>query len=112
MDQKEFENIEDDPVFWKLLFDFGRSNFNKSDEFLDFIGNWSKNYHNYINSKPWKLLSTKMKEKAGWKCQVCNEDKNLNVHHRTYKRLGCENENDLIVLCAKCHSLFHGVNDG
>lgn len=33
----------------------------------------------------------------------------LDVHHRTYERLGQEQEYDLTVLCHRCHSLFHSV---
>jgi hypothetical protein len=42
------------------------------------------------------------------KCQVCNSPHNPEVHHRTYKRLGDERPNDLIVLCSDCHAVFHG----
>jgi 5-methylcytosine-specific restriction endonuclease McrA len=42
---------------------------------------------------------------------VCNEEaskgKPLDVHHRTYERRGAEKAEDVIVLCRRCHELFH-----
>jgi hypothetical protein len=32
----------------------------------------------------------------------------LEVHHRTYERLGRERPEDLLVLCEKCHAVEHG----
>jgi replicative DNA helicase len=31
----------------------------------------------------------------------------LEVHHRTYERIGQERSEDLTVLCDVCHGLFH-----
>lgn len=67
-------------------------------------------YKEYIKSPEWKQKAEVAKEKAGWKCQVCNKDGNrttLHAHHRTYNNLGDEKDGDIIVLCAKCHGLFH-----
>jgi 5-methylcytosine-specific restriction endonuclease McrA len=44
------------------------------------------------------------------KCQACDEDA-TDVHHITYDRLGCENDLDLIALCAGCHLLVHERQD-
>lgn len=45
--------------------------------------------------------------KAGERCQLCNRGGELHVHHRTYERFGAEMEDDLTVLCAGCHDLYH-----
>ena len=68
-------------------------------------------YKEYLSTPYWKLVSMLAKKKAGYKCQLCGSDYNLNVHHRTYEHKGTEilNMNDLIVLCQECHSKFHGV---
>ena len=68
-------------------------------------------YKEYIKSPEWKVKAKAYKEKAGWRCQMCNEPgngKTLNAHHRTYSTLGNE-DNDVIVLCRKCHAKFHDV---
>lgn len=46
---------------------------------------------------------------AEHRCQVCNGSKKVQVHHRTYDRIGCELPSDLTVLCDKCHGLFHAA---
>lgn len=102
---QEYDIIEDDPVLWAMVFNFGRG----------FLGNpevrelWKSNYLDYIKSKPWKILSERIKQQRGNKCQLCSKTNNIQVHHNTYKRLGKEEDNDLIVLCESCHIKFHRV---
>lgn len=48
-----------------------------------------------------------MLRRADYKCQLCNREGTMNVHHKTYERLGEEQLNDLIVLCQDCHAKFH-----
>jgi hypothetical protein len=67
-------------------------------------------YNQYINSDEWRAKATAAKERASWRCQVCNRSKEevtLDAHHRTYERLGFEYEADITVLCRGCHGLFH-----
>lgn len=64
------------------------------------------NYQEYIQSDAWKQKSAEAKERAGHKCQLCNSSDKLETHHRTYDNLGYEEDNDLIVLCHKCHERF------
>ena len=83
-------------------------------EFTEFINNGGykkqTNYKEYINSREWKFKSKIIKQCRGYKCQLCNISGHiaiLNVHHNTYERLGIELDNDMVVLCADCHKLFH-----
>ena len=64
-------------------------------------------YHDYLQSNEWKRRRKIALKFWNHKCSLCNGGKNLDVHHRTYERLGKENLNDLIVLCRSCHKLFH-----
>jgi hypothetical protein len=64
-------------------------------------------YQTYLQSEAWKIRRKWKLEQAGHRCQVCNGDGELHVHHRTYDRIGDERENDLTVLCANCHARFH-----
>jgi hypothetical protein len=40
---------------------------------------------------------------AGYRCERCEGKRDLEVHHRTYERLGREWDQDLEVLCCRCH---------
>lgn len=68
-------------------------------------------YQEYIQSKKWKAIAALVKEMAGGRCQVCNSDKNLHCHHRTYEHLYNEEAHlgDLTCLCRDCHELFHSA---
>ena len=64
-------------------------------------------YHDYLQSSIWKALRKEALERAGWRCQVCNTGKKLEVHHRCYPDvLGTEDVSDLTVLCQRCHALY------
>ena len=60
-------------------------------------------YLEYIQSDEWRL-------KREWallfwsrRCVICYSPDFIEVHHRTYERLGHEWLTDLIVLCRSCH---------
>ena len=65
-------------------------------------------YSEYLKTEGWKVRRAKALARAEHRCQVCNSDKRLEIHHRTYERLGHERDADLIALCHDCHTLFHG----
>jgi hypothetical protein len=68
----------------------------------------------YLRSEHWREIRLAALERAEHRCQVCNRTERLDVHHRTYERVGDERPADLTVLCRRCHDLFHGnarVND-
>jgi 5-methylcytosine-specific restriction endonuclease McrA len=65
-------------------------------------------YGDYLRSERWADLRDWALGAAEGRCQVCNSTEGLNVHHRTYDRLGEKGEiNDLTVLCRDCHQGFH-----
>lgn len=65
-------------------------------------------YKEYLQTSHWKRLREEKLSNVGYRCQVCNRGgRILDVHHRTYERLGQELERDLTVLCRACHSFFH-----
>lgn len=65
-------------------------------------------YSEYLQTEHWKDIRIRALRKAGFRCQLCNNEGKLDVHHRTYERRGCEWSTDVIALCRKCHSKFHG----
>jgi len=64
-------------------------------------------YAEYIQSDAWRIRRAAALERAGQRCQVCCSSERLEVHHRTYERLGHEQPADLVVLCRRCHQVFH-----
>lgn len=65
-------------------------------------------YRDYLLTPDWQKKRLYALKRAGGRCQVCNNpNKRLDVHHRTYERLGDELYTDLLVLCHSCHGTFH-----
>ena len=65
-------------------------------------------YEKYINSWQWKDKSDYVKYLRGNKCEKCGSKKKLQVHHLNYKSIGNEGDEDLMLLCNKCHGGEHG----
>lgn len=67
------------------------------------------NYYAYIQSEEWaELRSAKLLE-SNHRCEECGRRTKLQVHHKTYERLGCERLTDLTVLCEGCHEKAHNL---
>jgi hypothetical protein len=64
-------------------------------------------YADYLDSKEWADKRAYMLRTAEYRCQTCNSKGRLEVHHRTYKRIGREVPQDLTVLCRSCHEAVH-----
>lgn len=70
---------------------------------------YKQNYYEYIKSPVWKKKADAAKERADYRCQICNrhqDEVQLDAHHRTYERLGHERNEDITVLCHDCHGLY------
>jgi len=63
-------------------------------------------YYEYIQSDEWAEKSKAIRSSI-LKCQLCGAATDLQVHHNSYKNLGNEPPEDLIVLCKSCHFIFH-----
>lgn len=64
-------------------------------------------YHEYLLTPQWQTKRENVLIFWGHRCALCFSDINIEVHHRTYKRLGNELMTDLIALCSDCHSDHH-----
>lgn len=69
-------------------------------------------YREYLSSDHWK--STRKRYYASrlytGRCCGCGcHDRPLEIHHRTYKRLGAEWLMDLMALCRECHQMAHDI---
>lgn len=82
------------------------------DEIIEHIK--GMNYRDFLQTPYWKAIASDQRKKSGFKCQLCNSEGNLNVHHRTYESLGDElyqGSKNLIVLCRGCHAKHHDIKD-
>lgn len=64
-------------------------------------------YGEYLQTDEWKKTRIAALKRAGFRCQLCSNKEELNVHHNNYENRGCERNRDLIVLCKGCHANFH-----
>lgn len=67
-------------------------------------------YQQYLQSNHWIFLKKAFYASGLFKgcCEVCfNPNVPLQIHHKSYKRLGKERLNDLIAVCGDCHLTIH-----
>jgi 5-methylcytosine-specific restriction endonuclease McrA len=69
-------------------------------------------YAEYLQSPEWQARRRSAFERAGFECTLCPENRALEVHHKTYARIGNERDEDLVVLCYWCHRKHHGTFKG
>lgn len=63
----------------------------------------SQFYLDYLQSAAWQARRQRAIQRAHCCCERCGNTRTLQVHHKTYERLGYEWPGDLEVLCADCH---------
>ena len=65
-------------------------------------------YRSYLRTPEWRQARAEALLRAGYACSLdVSHTANLDVHHRTYERLGAELATDLVVLCRSCHQMYH-----
>lgn len=68
----------------------------------------------YLMSEHWREVKRRFKLSGLYhrRCECClSQSVPLDIHHKTYKRLGNERLNDLIALCPICHAAAHLIHD-
>ena len=67
-----------------------------------------KDYAEYLASNHWVDVRRRFWASKLPKCRGgCGSGLRLELHHRTYKRLGAEYLMDLILVCRDCHQKIH-----
>jgi 5-methylcytosine-specific restriction endonuclease McrA len=75
-----------------------------------------KTYSSYLHSNHWNNIKSIFKASKGYtgKCFICGfipqGDRPNNIHHRSYKNIGKELNQDLVLLCGPCHSRVHDIS--
>lgn len=64
-------------------------------------------YSDYLKSGHWRERRKRALTLAGNRCQECGGLDHLEVHHLTYARIFHERDDDLVVLCRRCHGRRH-----
>jgi hypothetical protein len=64
---------------------------------------WRARYEERINSEEWISLKRRLIRLRGQTCERCGHVAPLDLHHRTYERLGEEADDDLQLVCRSCH---------
>ena len=65
-------------------------------------------YREYLRSPEWRRTRGAALHRANFRCMLdVTHSEDLEVHHRTYERLGRELATDLVVLCRSCHRIHH-----
>lgn len=72
-----------------------------------------KTYSEFLRSEYWKIIRKKILKRDGNKCRICGFEKNLQIHHDSYKHHFREHRHlkDLMVMCGKCHTEHHHCTD-
>jgi hypothetical protein len=66
-------------------------------------------YDVYLQTRHWQSFRRLLLQWRGRVCEVCGAtDREIHIHHLTYKTLGEEGPGDVRVLCADCHARLHG----
>ena len=65
-------------------------------------------YLEYLQTEHWKDLKQRvLASKFPYRCYICGVHSGLELHHKTYKRMGKEYLRDMIWLCREHHEITH-----
>ena len=63
-----------------------------------------------LDAKAYRELHRQILDRDRWRCQVCGSMQNLQVHHIEFcSQGGGDSEQNLITLCAGCHTRMHDI---
>ena len=64
-------------------------------------------YHEYMISEQWRDFREFAYKMLGRQCAKCGGSSHIELHHKTYFRLGHEKVPDVVPMCRVCHNRFH-----
>ena len=61
-----------------------------------------------LAARDYEELRLRVLHRDSWRCQFCGSRTNLEIHHQQFRsHSGEDHEENLITLCASCHSQVH-----
>ncbi len=61
-----------------------------------------------LDVEDYAALHRQVLARDNWRCQVCGNMRNLELHHIRFRsHSGSDSEDNLISLCATCHNVCH-----
>ena len=64
-----------------------------------------------LDPKRYAALHRQVLARDNWRCQACGNMRNLEVHHIQFRsHSGPDSGQNLITLCANCHTFYHRIN--
>lgn len=67
-------------------------------------------YERYIQSTHWAARKRSFFSRHPRKCRGCGSTDDIQLHHGTYERMGCELDSDLFPVCQICHNFIHELH--
>jgi hypothetical protein len=72
---------------------------------------WRVMYETYLTSPRWEATKRRYYAQTGrHACAACGSTDQVQLHHKTYERLGHELLGDLTPLCEPCHAGVHEIH--
>jgi hypothetical protein len=68
-------------------------------------------YDSYVRGAWWRRRRREFARSHPAECACCGWTDGVELHHRSYERVGAERDDDLCWLCSRCHSLLHQLVD-
>lgn len=69
-----------------------------------------KKYVEYMTSERWALRRKQYLKTHKRICVACMSPKDVTIHHKTYRNMGNEPDEDLVCLCKPCHTAYHRIH--
>jgi len=70
-------------------------------------------YEDFLVTPYWRIIASKIRKRAEYRCAMCSSSESLRVHHSNYKFHGLEHTQEgkksLTCVCDKCHTKHHGI---
>ena len=68
-----------------------------------------RGYGAYLRSPEWAAFRERYFQKHSRKCFVCGTDKEIQLHHKSYRSVGHERPSDVVQLCRPHHIEVHAL---
>lgn len=92
---------------WRESVNFDKKLIYESVSYSNYLSSPKGKYHQYLESPEWKEKRELIFKRDGYICTKCKSRSAFHAHHLTYENIFNEKLEDLISVCAECHSQIH-----